>query len=152
MIWLYILGYLGLAALMYVHVYNRCIDDRFKNNLAREMRWRSARVSEAEMYATALDEAKGDVAREEGVIFFCGLCAAGWPIAVIIFVIRAVFRLVIKGLSSIPLLKSSSERKVNKLRKNEEAKLARELAQKEVVAHYKALGIDTELIEKAWKL
>ena len=151
MIWLYILGYVATSGIVYIQMHNKFLNDAFNSNLKQQRRWHNRR-SEAEMAEEALEEAKRDLRREDTIPFICGLCAAFWPIAGVFFTIRAIFRLAIKALKAIPLMNSAAERKVDKLKKAETTKLAQELAQKEVIEHYRAMGIDTKLIEKAWKL
>src|SRR6187551_2807324 len=152
MIWLYILGYAAFSGIVYIQMHNKFLNDAFNSNFEHQKNWYDKRRSEAEMAEEALEEAKRDLRREDGVRFICGLCAAFWPIAIMFFTLKVICNLVVKALKAIPFMNSSAERKVNNLKKDEEAKLARELAQKEVLAHYQAMGIDTELIEKAWKL
>jgi len=152
MIWIYILGYVAISGIVYVQMHNKFLNDAFNSNFEHQKNWYDKRRSEAEMAEEALEEAKRDLRREDTIPFICGLCAAFWPIAGVFFTIRAIFRLAIKALKAIPLMNSAAERKVDKLKKAEATKLAQELAQKEVIEHYQAMGIDTKLIEKAWKL
>jgi len=152
MIWLYILGYVAISGIVYIQMHNKFLNDAFNSNFEHQKNWYDKRRSEAEMAEEALEEAKRDLRREDGVRFICGLCAAFWPIAIMFLTLKVICSLTVKALKAIPLMNSAAERKVDKLKKAEATKLAQELAQKEVIEHYQAMGIDTKLIEKAWKL
>jgi hypothetical protein len=148
MTWIYILGYAFVGIVTAGFIYQSVLKDEYNTHLYNLQRYGA--IVNVDMHETALEKAKLS-STESLVIWWISMGALMWPlviaIASVVYVVTGLFAGVVK----LTTLTSSTERKVAKMRRDENQRIEQEQARKVLLEDYKSKGIDTEQLEGLWK-
>jgi uncharacterized membrane protein len=148
MIWIYVLGYAFVGIVTAGFIYQSVLKDEYNTHLHNLQKYGA--IVNVGMHETALEKAKRS-STESLVVGWIFIGALLWPLVIsigsVVYVVIGMF----KGIAKISSLTSSTERKVAKMRRDEDQRIEQEKARKVLLEDYKSKGIDTKQLEGLWK-